>query len=327
MRADAGVDQGSGHVMRCLTLAAGLRERGHDVHFMASIQGVDWLEEHLRTSGFTHEDCTPDQIDLDRIRMLEPDWVVVDSYRIDAASVSATKAVARTLAIIDGEDRGVDADVYLDCNLGAEATQGADSQRLLGARFALVRSEWVELAKRGSAHPGSADVHVLAVMGGTDPSGSIVEVAKAVASLPSVTKSTIIAPRHLLPAAESLGASRPGMTVLPTTTRLPELAAAADVVVTASGTSAWDFCTAAKPAVLIAVAENQRLALSAAMREGVAFGIDAIDDLPAIGRQLVPMLSQLIEHPTEQEQLVRRCRAVFDGMGVRRVIDALEAAS
>lgn len=325
MRADASVEQGSGHVMRCLTLACGLRERGHEVSFLSSIDGVPWLSEHLVTQGFRVQEATADRVSIDQLESHNPDWVVVDSYRFSPSDVSSLREIAKTLVIVDGPADGVLADLFLNGNLGAERLR-RDSSWLIGAPFALVRQEWIDIRNHD---PGVADengCHVLAVMGGTDPMGSVVEVARALVAVADVGRITIVAPDHCMEQVLEIAVGVQSMRVVRSTSDLPTLVATADVVVTASGSSAWDVCTAAKPTVLIAVVENQRDSLDAALTYGVAKGIDAIGNLSAIGIRLGSTISPLLLFESTRHELMSRCRSVFDGQGVTRVVQAMESA-
>ena len=57
------------------------------------------------------------------------DALVLDSYELDPAGAGALRAAGVvTLAIIDGDTRGQDADLYLDQNFGADA--GASGARI-----------------------------------------------------------------------------------------------------------------------------------------------------------------------------------------------------
>lgn len=327
MRADASVEQGSGHVMRCLTLAIGLVSRGHEVEFVASINDVPWLSELVARHGFRVEHSLPDQLDFLQLARHDPDWIVVDSYQFDSLEVSGLQALAKTLVLVDGPESGADADLYLDSNLGAEAHPRSAGTWLAGAQFALVRSEWVALRKRSPSRSAMVDGHVLAVMGGTDPTGSIVAVANALASIDRVARSTVVAPPHWIEELARIASRTPSMHVLPTTSQLPALVETAQVVVTASGTSAWDICTAVKPAVLIAVADNQRDSLYSALAHGVADGVDATDGLSAIHSMLAPKVTALLAEESLRRTLEERCRVVFDGQGVSRVCHAMETAA
>jgi spore coat polysaccharide biosynthesis predicted glycosyltransferase SpsG len=327
MRADASVEQGSGHVMRCLTLALGLAARGHDVSFLASIDGVSWLSDLVASYGFPVEKSVPHQLDLTQLARYESDWIVIDSYRFDSAEVSGVRALAKTLLLVDGLGSGADADLYLDGNLGAEAHPRSEGKWLAGAQYALVRREWVDLRDRSHTRSAMVDGHVLAVMGGTDPTGSIVAVAKALAAIDRVAQSTVVAPPQWIGELSRVATRVPAMRVIPTTRHLPALVDTAQVVVTASGTSAWDMCTAAKAAVLIAVADNQRDSLLSALAYGVARGVDATRDPSAVERTLIPTLTALVTDESLRRTLEERCRVVFDGQGVSRVCSAMEAAA
>jgi len=114
LRADAGTQTGTGHVMRCLALAEELIGRDHEVMLRGALGGIDWLHKHVAAAGLPHDDAPLDT--LDAVRTAEEGWdaVVVDSYTIGPSEVSRLNELTPVLAIIDGADRGIAARRYLD---------------------------------------------------------------------------------------------------------------------------------------------------------------------------------------------------------------------
>ena len=109
------------------------------------------------------------------------------------------------------------------------------------------------------------------------------------------------------------------------TPSLPKLFAESDIVVSAAGTTAWDVCSLGIPSVLMATAENQLLSMRRAAREGVALGVDLVDDRLTVGlSELVDDVARLIEDADLRTRLARACASAFDGSGPMRVAEALE---
>ena len=325
MRADGGASQGSGHIMRCLTLAEALRSRGHDVELAADIDGVPWLESYVAECGFPRVSARAHRIDGDALTARRPDVVVVDSYRIPAAEISALAARVPVLAIVDGDHRGIEADLYLDQNLGAEdrawpTTPG--TRVLAGAAYALVRSE-IRDARRDEPWRITGVPRVLALMGGTDATGGIVLVAAQLASLGSPVDLTVIAGDTHRDAVSAELSAVPSARVVAPTVRLGELFAEADIVVSAAGTSSWDICTLGLPAVMVAVVDNQVESLRQMVDRGLVLGIDASLDVSAFAG-IAPAVERLIADESARQQLSRRSVEQFDGRGASRVADALE---
>ncbi len=103
-RTDASIEIGTGHVMRCLTLANALvakgakctficrehagnliehiQSKGHDVYVVPIGQWVDSDLGHSAWLGSTQtqdaKECAP------LLARLKPDWLVVDHYALDA---------------------------------------------------------------------------------------------------------------------------------------------------------------------------------------------------------------------------------------------------
>lgn len=154
-RADASLDIGTGHVIRCLTLADALRDqfgascdficrahaghlealvsqRGHGVTLLplacnSAASSLEWAQSgHASWLG---KDITQEADASDTVRAIransgigcssEPDWVVVDHYALDRAWEIRLRAVSRRLMVIDDlADRRHECDLLLDQNPG-----------------------------------------------------------------------------------------------------------------------------------------------------------------------------------------------------------------
>ncbi|GAB3957474.1 hypothetical protein GCM10027614_73020 [Micromonospora vulcania] len=99
--------------------------------------------------------------------------LVLDSYELDPAGAGALRAAGvLTLAVIDGDSRGQDADLYLDQNFGAQ-TPALPGRLLAGSTYALLRDS-VVTARPATPRPATAvsRPRVLAFFGGTDAVGA-----------------------------------------------------------------------------------------------------------------------------------------------------------
>lgn len=186
-RADASLLIGTGHVMRCLTLADALKAEGVECHFicrehpgnlLAYIKGKGYsayalsvmLEEGAKSQGtcilpstepahLTHAHWlgASQQQDADEcaaiLSELQPDCLVVDHYALDACWESALRPHYRKLMVIDDlADRLHTCDVLVDQTFGRKADEyllkvPAGSRVLCGSQYALLRPEFSALRK------------------------------------------------------------------------------------------------------------------------------------------------------------------------------------
>lgn len=153
-RADASLQMGSGHVMRCLTLADALKAKGAKCHFIsrahpghlldhirqrgfevnclpAPAQEVQALGKIINASGLSTEtvpihsdwlgcDWQTDAVQTaDILVALQPDWLVTDHYALAQPWEAALKPHYKNLMVIDDlADRTHACDLLLDQNLG-----------------------------------------------------------------------------------------------------------------------------------------------------------------------------------------------------------------
>ncbi|MBM3788656.1 MAG: UDP-2,4-diacetamido-2,4,6-trideoxy-beta-L-altropyranose hydrolase, partial [Acidobacteria bacterium] len=171
-RADGSGEIGSGHVMRCLTLAAALREQGAEVRFVARshaghLGGViaqrgfpvvmlPWRGDGRIDGDLTHASWVGAswEGDADETRAVVDaaggvDWLVVDHYGLDKRWERRMRpSAARLLVVDDLADRMHDCDLLLDQNLVAGMESRYDEKlppncgRLLGPGYALLDREF-----------------------------------------------------------------------------------------------------------------------------------------------------------------------------------------
>lgn len=154
-RCDAGAEVGNGHLIRCLALAQQLRSSGHDTVFLMGAVDLA-LRDRITTGGHRLVDLAdgdPNQQalrELDKVSHSRPiDWLVVDSYAIDARWENQARLFVRAILVIDDlGNRPHDCDVLLDQNVRNRLQASyptwvpAGCRQLIGPEFLLARDEF-----------------------------------------------------------------------------------------------------------------------------------------------------------------------------------------
>lgn len=337
VRADSSVAMGFGHVMRCLALAQAWREQGGVVTVVTRAPAPNIVERFRREGVDLHLlQSAPASLD-DAIetcavaRTAHADWIAVDGYHFDAAFCRSLRAAGTPLLMIDdlAQHDLANADVILNQNAYAtpELYEHSASGRrlLLGTTYALLRREFAvaEHGKRAIS-PGR---HLLLTFGGSDAVNATERMLNVVVdTIAERLRITIVAGAanpHVrsLEAAARRACARHEVEVLVDPPDLPACMAAADLAISASGSTALELAALGVPMALVITAENHRRVSEclAAMGAAVSLGDMAGAFLPEAGARI----AQILGSPVERTSLASAARRCVDGRGARRTIEAL----
>ncbi|WP_025618373.1 PseG/SpsG family protein [Salinispora cortesiana] len=336
LRCDAGPRRGVGHLIRCLALGEELLARNAHVELLGSVADVGWAARQLADRGIPRHPGpdTPNEL-VAVARQHQLDVLVLDSYELDPACAGALRAAGiRTLAVVDGDTRGQDADLYLDQNLGADHSPAAH-RLLAGTSYALLRREILDRRPAAPPPPRSTDrPRVLAFFGGTDAFGAAPPQTRLLLATGQPLDLTVVVARESI--GTELAMLRPGpqqtVRTVPPTEALPDLIATADLVVSAAGSATWELCCLGAPAALVCVVENQRDSYHRVIRKGIAAGLGELTELTVTGpagssarTSAVRTLRKLLTCAEHRAELAARAWAMVDGRGRARVADAIQA--
>lgn len=278
IRADASVNIGSGHLMRCLTLAEQLRSAGADVGFACREEAGN-MNALLAANGYKtfclSVGCGNDgqEHDADETRSaaseLFPsgvDWLVVDHYQLGSSWERRMRCHAsRIMAIDDLADRHHDCDLLLDQNFYANQGERytgllpTECTALLGPSYVLFRSEFATARDSLRSRTGVVK-RILVFFGGSDPTNQTGNVLEALMEmkLPGVEVDVVVGysnPNRTR--IQEMCARLPGATYHCQVSNMAELIAHSDLGVGAGGSGMWERCYLGLPTVTVVFAENQ----------------------------------------------------------------------
>jgi UDP-2,4-diacetamido-2,4,6-trideoxy-beta-L-altropyranose hydrolase len=361
IRADASTLIGSGHVMRCLALAAQLKALGADLTFacralpdtlqrLIAAQGhcLLMLPEAEATDGASADDtmiqraglaqahavraegfCAQDIAELGAILLHRPrfDWIIVDHYQLDARWEMAARRWGWQLAAIDDlADRAHAVDLLLDQNLDASTARYAprlqrSCRTLFGPRYALLREEF-----RRAANPLRAEAtRVVVNFGGMDAVGATLKAMHALEDLPGLQVDFVAGEGNpYWPQLQALSSGKANWQLHAHSPAFGQLMAAADVFVGAGGGTSWERAALGLPTICLAVADNQVANACALAEAGVHcyLGLCAEVTVAALRQVIVELLADV----ERRRQFAERGRRLVDGQGARRVAVALATA-
>jgi UDP-2,4-diacetamido-2,4,6-trideoxy-beta-L-altropyranose hydrolase len=333
IRADAGFEIGTGHVMRCLALAQAWQDQGGKVTF-AIAKGTSAIEERLRT-----EHCSIEIINKeigsrdDATRTTEighacaAGWMVLDGYCFDSAYQRGIKHAGFKLLCVDdvGGRETYFADIVLNQNIHAHQTMYARRQNytrcLLGTRFALLRREFRSTRLREPRH--GARPRVLVTMGGSDPENIAGWVLQAIGEIRQLLEIIVV----VGPANSSCDALRQNLPrahkvqVVQNPDSMAELMSWADFAVSAAGSTVWEMCRLGLPAILISVADNQILGAKELDRRAIAAYLGRADNIQS--SDIARNLADLLACPARAAEMSQLGQELVDGIGAERVVTSL----
>ncbi|MBU0689928.1 MAG: UDP-2,4-diacetamido-2,4,6-trideoxy-beta-L-altropyranose hydrolase [Gammaproteobacteria bacterium] len=350
-RTDASAQIGTGHFMRCMTLAGALQRRGASISFI-SRKLPGYLHEMLKEKGMEYvalDACSaPFPADelahaswlgasqtQDAIATVKAsagriwDWLIVDHYALDSRWESMLCDVAKKLLVIDDiADRQHQCDVLLDQNLFSDMDRRysgkvpANGRILLGPGYALLRDEFKNLHGQVSMRTGTGR-RVLVFFGGADKEDCTGRAIEALKGIGDLEVDVVIGALHPFREQIEMECARHGYVCHVQTDRMAELMAIADLAIGAGGSASWERCCMGLPTVLVALADNQ-VDIAKALDEfgaSIYVGTLKVADVSA----LRSVITELLRTQEKLAAMSEKAYSLVDGLGAERVCQVMEA--
>ena len=355
IRVDASIQIGSGHVMRCLTLAEGLREQGAEVLFVCrelsgnlnaliAAKGFDlcclpaadsqsaelnwnshagWLEVHWQQDAKETKALLKEQA-------ASFDWLIVDHYALDTNWETELGSIVDKIMVIDDlADRPHACELLLDQNFYLDQTGRykklvpANCTRLLGPAYALLRSEFPQKRRSLRLRTGAVN-NILVFFGGVDATNETAKVVNAIASLErsNITVDVIVGTGNPhRQKIEDLCGQVENTRFHCQASNMAELMANADLAIGGGGTVTWERFCLGLPALVVSVAGNQKAIAEDCGKVGCQI---FLGDSDAVDEALFAAALQTVLHsPSLLMSVSAQAIKVVDGKGLNRVIQWL----
>lgn len=324
IRADASPAVGSGHVVRMLALAQGLRRHGHEVMFLHASPSS--LRARLASEGFTSVSLDPSPgsegdaaATVEVARSIDAAWVIADGYEFSASYQRTVGVGGFRLLLVDdnGDADGYPADLVLNQSLhAAPSLYGAqyDGDRyLLGSKYVLLREEfssWVGWERNVVEHPH----RLLVTLGGLPNSAWL---SRLIPALSGVDLDVSIAGK-IDPEMRSRFDDSGSIEFLGHVDTMADAIIDADIGLTAGGGTTREFLFLGLPFAVIDVATNQLIQSQYLADHHLAVRLGHIDTLDA--SQLSTSLHTLATSHDTRTRMSRAGQTAVDGRGVDRVV-------
>ncbi len=334
IRADAGPDIGTGHVMRCLALAEAWRSlRGGEAVFAGRVEPAG-LRERIEGAGFSvimpeGSTAAAEAAWLAGFcRSTAAAWLVLDGYGFDPAYREGCRAPGCLLLVMDDLAGFAPTAADLLCNQNVYAGDldygHASGRLLLGPRYALLREDF----RRQPPRLRSGRVERLLVsMGGADPENATCVLLAALDRLGcrDMRVKVVVGPANrYLREVEDLSrrVGYPcGLAVEPE--RMDRLIDWADAAVSAAGSGLYEFLAMGCPVAALVIAANQEMNCRAFSRCGLAWPLGAFSG----GRvdSLASGLQGFLSDSVARQRFSAAGPRLVDGKGALRLVAEMTA--
>ncbi|MFJ7735967.1 UDP-2,4-diacetamido-2,4,6-trideoxy-beta-L-altropyranose hydrolase [Lysinibacillus sp. NPDC097287] len=267
IRADASVEIGSGHIIRCLTVAKNLRDNGCDVKFwMEPLQGN--LIDYVAAEGF-----------YNIVEAEQANLYIIDHYKIDENWERDIRAFTTNIMIIDDlANRPHDCDLLLDQNVVANFKKRYNGLvpthcvKLLGPKYLMMRDEFIE-ARANIRERNKQVERLLVFMGGSDPTNETMKVLEALTSFKFEHIDVVVGISNVYKEQIEETCAQRGYHFHCQINYMARLMKEADFALGAGGATTWERCYVGLPSSATIVADNQMVTTKYAHELGAVINL------------------------------------------------------
>lgn len=335
IRTDGSSQIGTGHVMRCLTLAQVWSKAGGNVLF-AGAEFPEGLSNRIDqwTSTVHRLDSQPgSQRDATRTANIanqhDAQWIVVDGPHFSADYLSELNtSPARVLLIDDmGERAHYSTDIVLNQNLHADeemyANRSSDTELLLGPDYVLFRDEfleWIDWTPDAETIPQN----LLVTLGGSDPNNDTKTVLNALDQVTADLETVVIvgamndAFSDLTDLVEEVNQT---VQLKRNVSDMASQMAWADIAVSSGGTTCWELAYMGVPTIVGAIAPIEEYTLTGLKQAGLFSLVGNFDSIA--GSKIKTEITRLINDTEYRTRMSAYGQKVFDGYGRQRIIKTM----
>ncbi|HEX4177814.1 MAG TPA: NTP transferase domain-containing protein [Rhizomicrobium sp.] len=330
IRCDGGGQYGYGHVKRMVALARSLRDR-EGIGAVFALNGSEDAAQPIRRAGF--------QIAMlqkaDDLQALvdthKPDILLLDGREgpSRAELEKLKRAVAVTAVIDDGHERRLAADyAYYPPVPGARALDWSGSNTLprLGWEWAILGlAPNVSGKTRDSGR--SSRPTVLVAMGGSDPQGLTLRMAKALSTLDSVFRVRFVIGTGMKDAdkvAHGLVALKKNYETVEGADDLSIEYANADIALCAFGVTAYELAASGIPALYLGLNDDHAASASAFAEAGMGISLGVAGKVS--DAEILRNVQWLLNKPNARREMRNTGLSLMDGQGASRIAADLARA-
>lgn len=355
-RVDASTQIGTGHVMRCLTLADALQlknikaifisrelegnlnelieQRGYKVHQLQFSDTTTASATIRLTSKLHHADWLPvtqleDAHDcIPIINKIMPNWLIIDHYSLDYIWQDQVKQFCKKIMVIDDL-----ADRKHLCNILLDQTYNRELDRykplvpkqcniLTGSRYSLLRPEFTHYREASLKRRVAGNLkQILITMGGIDKdnyTGKILAQLLPVIFFHNLKVVIIMGGQSpsIPEVQQQISGIKGEIDLKVDVNNMAEIMAESDLAIGSAGSTSWERCCLGLPSLMYILADNQREIAKSLEQSGAA-------KIITFDQQLSELLLDLISQPLSLKNMSNASKLVTNGSGTNSVLEEI----
>ncbi|MFC9541767.1 UDP-2,4-diacetamido-2,4,6-trideoxy-beta-L-altropyranose hydrolase [Lysinibacillus sp. NPDC056959] len=342
-RVDASFQIGSGHVMRCLTLANQLKDVGMQISFISrDLPGNmnDYIATQFpvkalptinvpNTSQWIKENWSQDV--LETAKNLDhniPSLLIVDHYSLDFQWENAMyKYVSKIMVIDDLANRKHDCDILCDPTVTRKKDDyknliPSKSKIYCGAKFVIIRREFREYQKNTYTPSKKPCIHIF--FGSMDFNNFTFKFTKyLLENFKNISLIIIISSKYKN-SSDLMGLIlhyKNRVEIYIDVENMEYYMYQADFAIGAPGTATWERACIGLPAIYLATNNNQHDILVNLNKQKLCVYLGKAWDIEEI--KFVNSVSAIIRDTGLLKEIQKNCRDLVDGLGVNRLLEII----